>query len=180
MKTLVNSLGLAAALSIILVVHRRGSGRIFVPPRRRITRTITFEVDNAKDEGDYVALDELGCAQDTVNLRNKDEIVILESKITLVIDYPVRVEAIFSLHSNGNNGFSRLELANKVAECHRTMYREEHESMTVPAHTAQDVLQNRRKTNGKYGIWGHDIEDLLLRGVSFDELNGVWLAECDS
>lgn len=28
---------------------------------------------------------------------------------------------------------------------------------------------NRNKTNGKYGIWGHDIEDLAIERINYDE-----------
>jgi hypothetical protein len=48
------------------------------------------------------------------------------------------------------------------------IYREEADSSSVSASRIPGML-NRETTDGKYGIWGHEIENLVFEGIEVDE-----------
>jgi len=100
------------------------------------------------------------------SLINGDEIVISSPKATLIIDYPLTHKAIFYIESP--NGFSRKQLILLISEKYHQIYKEEEDGATIktiPVDERGDEL-NRNKTNGKYGIWGHDITDLDLDSIN--------------
>ncbi|MFD2908017.1 hypothetical protein ACFSX9_04640 [Flavobacterium ardleyense] len=101
------------------------------------------------------------------NLIDKDEFVIDSNNVTLVIDYPLAKEIEINIKSNNPKGFTRKELAQKISIAYNEIYQEEENSAktkTVPSSESKG-LQNRNQTDGKYGIWGHDIEDLDLSAI---------------
>ncbi|MRX38146.1 hypothetical protein GJU43_02565 [Flavobacterium sp. LC2016-23] len=98
---------------------------------------------------------------DLPNLINKEKIVISEKKVTVIIDYPLTNEYQFDLSSD--KGFTREMLLTEISKHYYKLYEEEENSATVktvPMH--KRTMYNRNQTNGKYGIWGHDIADLVL------------------
>lgn len=98
---------------------------------------------------------------DLLNLINKEKIVIFEKKITIIIDYPLTNEYKFDLSSD--KGFTREMLLTEISKHYYKLYEEEENSAaikTVPMD--KRTMYNRNQTNGKYGIWGHDISDLVL------------------
>jgi hypothetical protein len=98
------------------------------------------------------------------NLIDRDVIIIVEKKISIVIDYPLQNEYHFRLESK--NGFSRKDLLLEISKNYHQLYKEEEESATVKTLPIDErPIQNRNKTNGKYGIWGHDISDLVLTDI---------------
>jgi len=103
--------------------------------------------------------------QDIPNLKNGTDIIINEKVITVIIDYPVRDQYRFDLRSD--TGFTRALLLKKISEAYYKMYEEEEASATVKTIPVEKrtTIYNRNETNGKYGIWGHDIADLVLSGV---------------
>jgi hypothetical protein len=99
------------------------------------------------------------------SLLSADEIVLTSPKATLIIDYPLTQKAIFIIESP--NGFSRKQLILLISEKYHQIYKEEEDGATIktiPVDERGDEL-NRNKTNGKYGIWGHDITDLDLDSI---------------
>jgi len=52
-----------------------------------------------------------------------------------------------------------------VCAHYQQIYREESATTKNPVARAWPLV-NRNQTTGKYGIWGHDIEDLVLIGFS--------------
>ena len=96
-------------------------------------------------------------------LSNADEIILPYSSVSLVIDYPVRAPVVFQLTASGK-GFSRKALLLQISKTYRAMYEEEESTAsdkTIPAGERKGTY-NRNQTNGKYGIWGHDLADLVL------------------
>ncbi len=88
--------------------------------------------------------------------------VITQSTVYLVIDYPVSTKATFKLTSK--QGFTRAKLALLISQKYHQMFTVEESTATVktiPLKQRKGLI-NRNKTNGKYGIWGHDIGDLVL------------------
>jgi hypothetical protein len=58
------------------------------------------------------------------------------------------------------------ELAWIIAKAYQKIYREEDKTSSIKADKAKPGMNNRNKTNGTYGIWGHDFKDLYLEHIS--------------
>lgn len=114
------------------------------------------------------------------NLINKDEIVIRSNKAILLIDYPLNKPVKIEIKSQNSNGFSRANLIKLISEEYKRIYQEEEESTktkTVPLEEREGLI-NRNQTNGIYGIWGHDIDDLdLSRIIVHQEKNNIPILE---
>jgi len=97
-----------------------------------------------------------------LQLIQKDEVVIHYNKVTVIIDYPLTNEYRFTLTSN--TGFTRARLVKEVSQAYYNIYQEEEATgsvKTIPINK-RTKMYNRNQTNGKYGVWGHDIADLVL------------------
>lgn len=97
-------------------------------------------------------------------LRNPEEIVIPHEHATLVIDYPLSTPAKISISSKFPLGFTRAELIKAVCEEYENIYEaEEATASTKPIPLEErTTLKNRNRTDGVYGIYGHDLDDLVL------------------
>jgi len=98
------------------------------------------------------------------HLRNPEEIVIPFEHALLVIDYPLTHTATLELDAPVSVGFTRAELVKQVAEAYAQVYEAEEETAvtkTVPLEE-RGTFRNRNRTDGVYGIWGHDLEDLVV------------------
>jgi hypothetical protein len=134
-----------------------------------LVSTISFEVktDNIKDFGNgfipWASLEKP--EQDIPNLFNKDEVVIKQTSIKIIIDYPLANPYEFELTSD--KGFTRLQLLLEVSKQYYKLYDEEEKSATIKTVPIpkRKTMYNRNQTNGKYGVWGHDIADLDLSEI---------------
>lgn len=101
---------------------------------------------------------------DEINrLIDADKVVITYNEITLIIDYPLNNPAEFVIKSP-SNGFTKKQLALVISEKYHEIYKAEESSAktkTIPVEKREGVI-NRNETDGTYGIWGHDIDDLVL------------------
>lgn len=61
--------------------------------------------------------------------------------------------------------FTVGELLWKVAQIYEKIYQEEEETTKIEVGQMSENLINRNQTDGKYGIWGHDIGDLVFEGI---------------
>lgn len=60
----------------------------------------------------------------------------------------------------------------EIANAYRVIYEKEKESVGEEKHARRaGTLLNRGKTNGPYGIWGHDITDLHFETLFVDTAN---------
>jgi hypothetical protein len=98
-------------------------------------------------------------------LIDRNKIVIPEDKLTIIIDYPLTNEYRFDLQSK--NGFTREQLLKEISKNYYKLYDEEEKSATIKTIPVdkRTTMYNRNQTNGKYGIWGHDIADLVLSEI---------------
>lgn len=135
----------------------------------RLIATIDFgiraEPEEAKDfEDGIIPWISIEKTEDEINrLIDADKIVISYSEVTLVIDYPLNKPATFVLKSSGK-GFTKKQQALEIGKKYHEIYHTEESSAktkTVPVEKRQGLI-NRNETDGKYGIWGHDIGDLDL------------------
>lgn len=95
---------------------------------------------------------------------NPDEIIIPDEKITLKITYPLSVEIVHEYEQKG--GFSRKDLFRYIYEAYKKIYDEEEEQVGDPG--TYEMLYNRKKSEGPYGIWGHQLGDLYLEFITYD------------
>lgn len=102
---------------------------------------------------------------DIAQLIDRNKIVISENKLTVIIDYPLTNEYRFELESK--NGFTRELLLKEISKNYYKLYDEEERSATIKTVPVdkRTTMYNRNQTNGKYGIWGHDIGDLVLSEI---------------
>ena len=98
------------------------------------------------------------------SLINPDEVVIKDEKITMIITYPLSIEVYLPLENKGS--FTRLDVFKSIYEAYKQIYEEEEKGVGDPG--SYNNLYNRKKSEGKYGIWGHYLGDLVIESVSYD------------
>ena len=81
---------------------------------------------------------------DPSNIWDKDKIISKRYKIDIVFTYPLGGEFTFTLKCRGLDSITKERFASFVQETYHKIY----------------------KNEDKYGIWGHNIEDLVLEGAS--------------
>lgn len=147
----------------------------------RIYRIIKFEIpDTSFETGirNWIALDNPN--EDIRQLTDRDSLVIEATTLTLLLDYPLNNEFSFELSSP--EGFTKGELIQMIRKQYHDVYLTEEESAsvkTVPPDKRVGVY-NRNITNGKFGIWGHDLSDLVLSQVRIHRDNqGKFIVSLD-
>lgn len=120
---------------------------LYVAPEPRVPYVLDFEDKEVRE-----------------NLINPSEVVIKDEKITMVITYPLSVEVSCTLENKG--GFTRLDVFKNIYEAYKQIYEEE--EITVGDPGSYDNLYNRKESEGKYGIWGHYLGDLVIESVSYN------------
>ncbi len=110
-----------------------------------------------------------------------NDVVIHDNNITIRITYPLKIPATFDHSSDTCTGFTRKQLAKIIARDYHRVYDEEKESQLAEPQK-HPMLINRGTSNGKYGIWGHDIGDLILHTAVVNNENGQIIVDvdCDS
>ncbi|MGN6495488.1 MAG: hypothetical protein ACTHLE_26100, partial [Agriterribacter sp.] len=107
--------------------------------------------------------------------KDADMIVLPYPTAKLIIDYPLLRPAVIELKS-ADQGFSNKALILAISEQYQKIYKEEEATAitrTTPADQRKELL-NRNETDGKYGIWGHDLSDLSLSEIEvYQHPNGV-------
>ena len=96
----------------------------------------------------------------------------------LEIDYPLSRPCILDSRTP-SVGVSRINFVEAVVQAYRDIYDAEDETSKVKAGNIPGMF-NRNTTDGKYGIWGHDIGDLMLHTAYVDEETGIITLGVDS
>ncbi|MDF3026071.1 MAG: hypothetical protein K0S23_378 [Fluviicola sp.] len=105
--------------------------------------------------------------QEVNQLVGKNEIVVKENRVDLTIDYPLDNPATIELRSDKKSGFTKSELVLKVQKEYKRIYEEEEKTAKtkpIPIGDRKSIV-NRNATDGKYGVWGHDLSDLDLSEI---------------
>jgi hypothetical protein len=100
-------------------------------------------------------------------LDEPEEIVIPFGKATLVIAYPLSTPASVEIEAAIPHGFTRADLVRTICEEYASVYDAEEGSaavQTVPK-AERGEQRGRNRTDGAYGIWGYDLQDLVLTAV---------------
>ena len=99
-------------------------------------------------------------------LELRDEIVIPFPKATLLIEFPLTHPAQIAVSAALPQGFTRGELVRTICEEYAHVYAAEEgtalEDVTVEERGAR---RERPRSDGAYGIWGHPLENLVLRSA---------------
>ena len=107
-------------------------------------------------------------------LDQPDEIVIPFENAVLVIDYPLSTPASMVIAAPIAYGFTRAALIQAICDEYAHVYDAEEgtaATKTIPIEE-RGALRNRNRTDGAYGIWGHDLQDLVLTALR-------WTREAD-
>jgi hypothetical protein len=98
---------------------------------------------------------------------NLSKIVINDMKIQIEFDYPLSRPFYFDFVSS--KGYTRKQLIATICDTYKRIYQEEYDTAENKkiVNKKRTGLLNRPSTNGKYGIWGHDIEDLIIEGIYY-------------
>lgn len=115
-------------------------------------------------------------------MQDPNAIVVRSHSLTLKLYYPLSRTFEFTLQTPdgaaGAQGFTRRELAKQILALYARIYREEEETMTSNPNP-QFLSLNRPKSNGRYGIWGHDLHDLLMHSA-YENPDGSYSLGIDS
>jgi hypothetical protein len=100
-------------------------------------------------------------------LDKPEEIVLPFATASLVIDFPLTTPAKIPISSALLQGFTRGELVKIVCDEYANVYEAEEgtaATKTIPLDERGD-FRNRNRTDGVYGIWGHDLDELELAAL---------------
>lgn len=130
---------------------------------------ISFE--NKRPDEEYVDpyINIADPAQGILDLINSDE-EVAPNRIELLYEYPLTEQEI-RIHKQ-EKPFTRRQLVLLVCEDYKKIYQEEDLSIPTPAGNIPGMY-NRERSNGKYGIWGHHLDDLVLYQLKRKE-DGVY------
>jgi hypothetical protein len=106
-------------------------------------------------------------ARAVTQLERPDEIVIPFEHAVLVIDYPLSTAATIPITAPIPLGFTRAVLIRTICEEYAHVYDAEEgtaATKTIPVEERGE-MRGRNRTDGAYGIWGHDLQDLVLTAV---------------
>jgi hypothetical protein len=96
----------------------------------------------------------------------KDEIVIPHEYATLVIKFPLTKPVSLAVTAPIPEGFTRAALIETICEQYENVYDIEEATSTVkPLPPEERARLGRNRTDGLYGIWGHDLPELVLTAV---------------
>jgi hypothetical protein len=161
---------LALTVAIRLTGNDQKSGTAVVSSA--LTSKIEFKVKGKLNDTDvfkdriipWISIADPG--KETDSLIDANEVVTQFTKATLIIDYPLTNKATLELTTDGK-GLTRKQLILLISKKYHEVYDEEEATATIKTAPPKDrgQLLNRNKTNGKYGIYGHDITDLDLDWV---------------
>lgn len=101
------------------------------------------------------------------NLLGKDDIVLKCDSAVLLIDYPLNNPVEIIIKPLTKQGFTKKELILAISKEYHKIYNDEEETTktkTIPLNEREGLI-NRNQTDGIYGIYGHDIDDLDLSAI---------------
>jgi hypothetical protein len=105
--------------------------------------------------------------EDIRNLENPTNIIIDKGKIDVLFEYPLTNKVIKTFYADTTDGFTKAGLIEMICDFYEEIYDEEEKTTSTKIGNLPNML-NRNITDGRYGIWGHAISDLLLHTIKYD------------
>lgn len=138
-------------------------------PSLRTIGEIGFELDpwTRGDPPRAIVHLETGAAKELAALHDSAAVVVAAHSATLVIDYPLEHPVEARIVAAGTGNLTRADVVRAICDAYAQIYREEQATSATPVTPPgqRGTLQNRNRTTGRYGVWGHDLRDLDLTGV---------------
>ena len=107
-----------------------------------------------------------------LGLINADELMTPLKVLRIEFDYPLSNPVTFTFKKP--NGFTRLDLFRAVYDGYTAIYAAEEadcgKTENIPG------LLNRQLSEGPFGIWGHDLEDLAIEEIKIKDNGDVTLS----
>jgi hypothetical protein len=99
-----------------------------------------------------------------MRLDKPDEIVIPFEHAVLVIDFPLSHPATVPITAPLPLGFTRAALVKSICDEYEHIYAAEEGTAAIKPVPLEDRGGGgtRNRTDGAYGIWGHDLQDLVV------------------
>jgi hypothetical protein len=102
-----------------------------------------------------------------------------------VITYPLNNEAVLRFAIPDNTILNVATILYLYTYAYQKVYKIEEQDLNTPVGTVAPSMLNRAQSNGMYGIWGHNITDLVYNGFGkvyqYTEKNcAVCILSCDS
>jgi hypothetical protein len=100
-------------------------------------------------------------------LDEPEKIVIPHERATLVIDYPLTTPATVEITAPISAGFTRAALVRAICDEYAAVYDAEEGTSPTEATPREERAAGygRNRTDGAYGIWGYDLQDLVLTAI---------------
>jgi hypothetical protein len=100
-------------------------------------------------------------------LARPDEIAIPFEYANLIIVYPLTVPATVPIQAAITHGFTRGDLVRTICEEYANIYEAEEATAATKTVPPEDrtARPERNRTDGVYGIWGHDLDELVLTAL---------------
>lgn len=99
-------------------------------------------------------------------------------EVDCTIDYPLSKPCNFKIHftkytwsKNNEYRISVEDVVDQICNKYREIYEEEEKSSIMEVRSENTPILNRGRTDGKWGIWGHGIGDLVIEGIVLDTDN---------
>jgi hypothetical protein len=107
-------------------------------------------------------------------LKNKkwNRVITPSKTLVFMLDYPLNKPVYFQLKMR-KPGIQLKHLVRAVQRAYRKIYQVEATTSNIEAGHIPGML-NRNETDGTYGIWGHDLDDLVIEEISYDRKTKVW------
>ncbi len=147
-------------------------------------KNVTFKIKDAYEnepegDGDSPYINLVDLEDDIKNMENCDEKIIDDKEVTILYDYPFS-QLFECTYQSSKNYFTRLELAILVSNTYQHIYEEEEKTTVAKVLSREErmkrgALMNRNRTDGKYGIWGHDLGDLVLHTLHVSYSNNRYI-----
>jgi len=106
-----------------------------------------------------------------VNLNPKEVILPANGEYTLIIDYPLH-NAFKKTFTAGKNGMTRRQFVDLIVKSYKKIYATEDSDVGDETGNIQGML-NRETSEGRYGIWGHNLGDLILHTAYIQKNNTI-------
>jgi len=119
------------------------------------------------DDGDFGIYASIENPEEEMSLLvGADEVVLNKKKVYILFDYPLDNELIIEATSPNKKGFTKADLIRIVSKTYHLIYKEEERTTTqvIPVGPVGGF------SNGKYGVWGNHISQLVLGDIYAYEL----------
>ena len=134
-----------------------------------------FEINGVYQDGSQISDTAMPVSKEyskKYKMVKPDERVIRKENIVITYNYPLELAVDFPHKRKG--GWTRKALFAVIQKDYAKIYRDEDKAVGPTGRLGSTL--NRDKSDGPYGIWGHDIGDLVVEGVTVSDNGKITLS----